>query len=160
MAKVQAAVDVHVPVPTAYDQWTQFEEFPRFMTGVEEVRQLDDTTLHWVAEVSGQRHEWVAEIVEQRPDEVIAWRSTERDGPIGRVTFQPIDSGTRVSIELTYEPEGIKESLGSFLGLDESQVEEDLDRFKELIESREVPTGAWRGRVESAQVVADDPSRS
>jgi uncharacterized membrane protein len=156
MADVEATIDVDVPVSTAYDQWTQFEEFPQFMDGVLEVRQLDDTTTSWVAEIGGDRREWQAEIVEQEPDRVIAWRGTGEHEPSGRVTFEPADAGTRVSVVMSYEPDGMKESVGSMLGFDSRQVESDLERFKELIESRQTPTGAWRGEVRSGDVIEDD----
>ena len=156
MATVEKSIDVQVPVSTAYDQWTQFEEFPRFMEGIVSVEQIDDGHLHWVAEVSGERKEWDAEIVEQKPDRVIAWRSTEGLFNSGRVAFEPTDTGTRVTVEMDYEPEGIKESAGAMLGFDEGQVEDDLERFKELVENREVPTGAWRGEIKGGQVVQDD----
>jgi len=156
MSRVEASIDVAVPVSTAYDQWTQFEEFSQFMEGVVDVRQIDDKRLHWVAEVNGERKEWDAEIVEQHPDRVIAWRSLDLDGPSGRVIFEPADEGTRVTVEMEWEPSGVKETIGAFLGLDEHRVEQDLERFKELVEDREVPTGAWRGTIESSRVVADD----
>jgi uncharacterized membrane protein len=156
MATVEKSIDVHVSVSAAYDQWTQFEQFPQFMEGIVSVRQIDDSHLHWVAEVGGQREEWDAEVVEQEPDRVIAWRSTNGLTNTGRVEFTPIDTGTRVTVEMEYEPEGIKESAGALLGFDEGQVEEDLERFKELVENREVPTGAWRGEVQGGQVVRDD----
>ena len=158
MATVDKTIDVDVPVSTAYDQWTQFEEFPRFMEGVVSVRQLDDSHLHWVAEFGGERHEWDAEIVEQQPDRVIAWRSTGGLTNSGRVEFEPIDDGTRVRVEMEYEPEGVKETVGAALGFDGGQVADDLERFKELVEGREVPTGAWRGEIESGDVVEDGPS--
>ena len=157
MATVEATIDVDVPVSVAYDQWTQFEEFPRFMTGVENVEQVDDKTLHWVAEIGGERHEWDAEIVEQHPDRVIAWRSLGPKGNRGRVTFAPIGDGrTRVDVQMEWDPEGMKEKLGSVLGFDEGQVKEDLERFEELVETRGTATGAWRGRIESGEVVEED----
>jgi uncharacterized membrane protein len=159
MATVEKSIDVQVPVPVAYGQWTQFEEFPQFMEGVEEVRQIDDTHVHWVAEIGGERHEWDAEIVEQEPDRVIAWRSTKGTPNAGRVEFEPTDEGTRISVEMEYEPAGVKERVGAFFGADEGQVEADLERFRDLIESREHPTDEWRGRVESGRVTDDDPMR-
>jgi uncharacterized membrane protein len=149
MATIEKSIDVRVPVSVAYDQWTQFEEFPKFMNGVVEVRQLDDTHLHWAAEIGGERREWDAEIVEQKPDRVIAWRSTGGVPNSGRVEFEPIADGTKVSVEMQYETEGAKEKIGSVLGFDEGQVEEDLERFREVVEERQVPTGAWRGTVDS-----------
>jgi uncharacterized membrane protein len=158
MATVEKSIDVHVPVSSAYDQWTQFEKFPEFMEGVVTVKQLDDSHLRWVAEVGGERREWDAEIVEQEADRVIAWRSTGGLVNNGRVAFEPIEKGTRVVVEMEYEPEGVKESVGAFLGFDEGQVEDDLERFKDLVENREVPTGAWRGEIRGGEVVEDDPA--
>jgi uncharacterized membrane protein len=149
MAQVTESVDVQVPLQTVYNQWTQFEEFPKFMEGVEEVRQLDDTHLHWVVEVSGNRQEWEAEITEQRPDERIAWKSTNGTTNAGVVTFHRLDdSTTRVTVQLEWEPEGIVEQTGARLGIDERRVRGDLERFKEMIESRGSETGAWRGEVQ------------
>jgi uncharacterized membrane protein len=155
MATINAAVEASVPVSVAYDQWTQFEEFPQFMEGVVEVRQLDDKTTHWVAEVGGEREEWDAEIVEQQPDRVIAWRSLGGVEHAGRVTFEPTDEGTRVSVQMEWEPSGMKESAGAAMGLDERRVEKDLERFRDLVETRGTPTGAWRGEIDSGRVVDD-----
>jgi uncharacterized membrane protein len=157
MATVEKTIDVNVPVSTAYDQWTQFEEFPRFMEGIVSVSQLDDGHVHWVAEVNGERQEWDAEIVEQEPDRVIAWRSTGGLRNSGRVEFLAIAEGTRVSVEMEYEPEGIKETVGAALGLDGGQVGDDLERFKDLVENRDLPTGSWRGEISDGDVVEDDP---
>ena len=156
MAAVEKSIDVHVPVSAAYDQWTQFEEFPRFMEGVVSVKQLDDSHVHWIAEIGGEQEEWDAEIVEQEPDRVIAWRSTSGLRNNGRVEFVPIEDGTRVTVEMEYEPEGLKESAGALLGVDDGQVESDLERFKELVENREVPTGGWRGEIQGGEVVEGD----
>jgi uncharacterized membrane protein len=148
MATVEKSIDVEVPVSTAYNQWTQFEEFPRFMEGVEEVRQLDDTHLHWCATVGGQRKEWDAEITEQTPDQRIAWTAREGDMNRGVVTFHRIDDvTTRVMLQMDYEPEGLVEGAGSALGFVSRRVEGDLGRFKEFIENRGLETGAWRGTV-------------
>ena len=157
MATVEQTIDVSVPVSAAYDQWTQFEEFPRFMEGIVSVRQLDDGHVRWVAEIDGEQQEWDAEIVEQEPDRVIAWRSTGGLHNSGRVEFMPIAEGTRVSVEMEYEPEGMKETVGAALGLDGGQVKNDLERFKELVENREIPTGSWRGEIRHGDVVEDDP---
>jgi uncharacterized membrane protein len=154
MSRIEQSIEVEVPVSTAYNQWTQFEEFPRFMEGVESVTQLDDTHLRWVAEVGGSRHEWDAEISEQRPDERVAWHATDGKSNAGVVTFHRLDDNrTKVMVQMDYEPEGIKESLGSALGADERRVKGDLKRFKELVEGRGVETGAWRGEVEQGQRV-------
>jgi uncharacterized membrane protein len=156
MATIEKSIDVRVPVSVAYGQWTQFEEFPQFMEGVEQVTQLDDSHMHWVAEIGGERREWDAEIVEQQPDRVIAWRSTDGTSNAGRVEFMPIDEGTRISVRMEHEPEGMKERVGSFLGADGGQVEDDLERFRELVEDRQMPTDEWRGTIESGSVVEDD----
>jgi uncharacterized membrane protein len=156
MATIEKLIDVDVPVATAYDQWTQFEDFPRFMDGVVSVRQLDDKRLHWVAEVGGQQEEWDAEIVEQEPDRLIAWRSTGGVANNGRVEFVPVNGGTRVHVFFEYEPEGMLEKAGAMLGFDEGKVEDDLERFKDLVEGREVPTGAWRGEIRGGEIVEGD----
>ena len=159
MATIEKTIDVQVPVSVAYDQWTQFEQFPQFMEGVVSVKQLDDKHMQWTAEVGGERHQWQAEIVEQQPDRLIAWRSVDGIPNSGRVEFEPIDEGTRVTVEMEYEPEGMKEKVGAMLGIDGGQVEEDLERFRDLVESRETPTGAWRGTIESGEIVDRDTIR-
>ena len=154
MASVVESIDVNVPLSVAYNQWTQFEDFPRFMEGVKSVSQLDDTHLRWAAEVSGKEHEWKAEITEQRPDERVAWKAIEGHGNSGVVTFHRLsDDETRVTVQLEHETEGMMETLGSALGADSRRVKGDLDRFKELIEGRGVESGAWRGEVEGGQRV-------
>jgi uncharacterized membrane protein len=150
MASVERSIDLDVPVRTAYNQWTQFETFPKFMENVEEVRQLDPTHLHWIAEFGGNRHEWDAVITEQLPDERIAWRNTDGKENAGVVTFHRIDDDkSRVMVQMDFLPEGIKEKLGDMIGVPERRVGGDLDRFKELIESRGGETGAWRGEVKN-----------
>ena len=148
MATITESVDVAVPVRVAYDQWTQFEEFPAFMEGVEQIRQIDDTHLHWVAEVGGKREEWDAEITEQHPDERVAWTAREGKGNAGVVTFHRLnDDETRVTVQMDWQPEGVMENVGAALGFDDRQVSKDLGRFKELIESRGAATGGWRGDI-------------
>ena len=152
METVKETIQVDVPVSTAYNQWTQFEEFPKFMDGVESVEQIDDTHLRWVAEVGGERREWQAEIVEQVPDEKLAWRAVDGDGPNGIVTFEPLgEEKTLITVEMSYEPEGLKETLGAKVGLDNRQVREDIERFKQVVEVLDRETGAWRGEVHSGQ---------
>ncbi len=152
---IEESIEVEVPLSTAYNQWTQFEEFPQFMEGVEEVKQLDDTLLRWAAKVGGKRQEWDATITEQRPDERVAWRSVDGKQNAGVVTFHRIgDSTTRVMLQLDYPPEGIAEQAGSALGLDRRRIRGDLERFKELIESRGVESGAWRGEVDAPETSA------
>ena len=149
MATVEESVEVEVPVRTAYDQWTQFEEFPRFMEGVESIKQSDDTHLHWVAEIAGVRREWDAEITEQTPDQRVAWRTTSGAENAGVVTFHHIADGrTRVMLQLDFEPEGLLETVGDKLGFVGRRAAGDLGRFKDFIESRGTETGAWRGEVE------------
>ena len=151
MANVVEHIDVGVPVSTAYNQWTQFEDFPHFMEGVKSVTQTDDTHLHWVAEVAGQDKEWDAEITEQHPDERVAWNSTSGAKNAGVVTFHRIDDETtRVTLQMDVDPEGLVENVGTALGFLERRVKGDLERFKEFIESRGTETGAWRGDVEAA----------
>jgi uncharacterized membrane protein len=150
MSTVTKAIDVNVPIRTAYDQWTQFEEFPRFMEGVKSVSQIDDTHLHWVADVAGQRKEWDAEISEQHPDERVAWTSTDGAQNAGVVTFHRIDDGTtRVTVQLDVEPDGPIENIGDWAGMLDRRVQGDLERFRDFIQGRGEPTGAWRGNVES-----------
>lgn len=149
MSRITEAVEVAVPVRTAYDQWTQFETFPSFMKGVKSVRQLDETTLEWVADVGGQEKRWNAKITEQEPDQRIAWTSTQGAHNAGVVTFHRIDDGvSRVTLQLDVDPEGPVENVGDALGLVKSQVKGDLERFKTFIEARGRETGAWRGKVE------------
>jgi uncharacterized membrane protein len=148
VANVQESIDINVPVRSAYNQWTQFEEFPRFMEGVEEVRQLDDTHVHWVAEIGGHREEWDAEITEQIPDERVAWRATGGKANAGAVTFHKLDDETtRVMLQMDWEPEGMAEKAGEMVGMDSRRIKGDLERFRELMETRGRETGAWRGEV-------------
>jgi uncharacterized membrane protein len=150
MARIEESIDVEVPVETAYNQWTQFEEFPTFMEGIESVRQTDDTHLHWVAEVGGQREEWEAEITEQHPDERVAWTTRSGKGNAGVVTFHRVgDRQTRIMVQMDWEPEGVTQQIGSTLGMDSRRVQGDLQRFKELIEARGGESGAWRGEVDN-----------
>jgi uncharacterized membrane protein len=149
MATIEQSIDVHAPIAATYNQWTQFEEFPRFMEGVDEVRQLDDRRLHWKASFGGSSHEWDAEITEQLPDERVAWRNTDGKENAGVVTVHKIDDDTtRVMVQMDWAPEGLKEKLGDALGAADRRVAKDLARFKELLESRGgQETGAWRGEV-------------
>jgi uncharacterized membrane protein len=158
MDTIEQDIDIAVPVDVAYAQWTQFEDFPRFMKNVKEVRQLDETRLAWTAEVAGTEHTWEAKIVEQEPNRRISWHATEGLQNRGTVTFEPMAGGssTRVHLELDYEPEGLKEKLGSTIGADSALVNADLERFRELVEERGAPTGEWEGRIESGHVTDSD----
>lgn len=149
MAQFEHAIEVNVPVRTAYNQWTQFEDFPYFMEGVKEVTQLDDKRLRWVAEIAGREEQWFAEISEQTPDKRVAWYSTSGATNAGVVTFHYLDPNTtRVMLQLEYEPEGLVENAGTLLGLVQRRIRGDLERFKKFIESRGDETGAWRGEIE------------
>jgi len=153
MASIEQSVEVNVPVRTAYNQWTQFEEFPRFMEGVEAVRQLDDKRLHWRANIGGKVKEWEADITEQRPDERIAWRSREGAPNAGVVTFHRLDDGrSKVMLQVDYQSEGVVENVGDAVGAVSARVKGDLQRFKQFIESRRMETGAWRGEIEQGQI--------
>lgn len=148
MANVTKSIDVDVPVTTAYDQWTQFEEFPRFMEGVEEIRQLGPTLTHWKVSIGGVEREFDAEITEQHPDERVAWVSTGETRHAGVVTFQRLgDAETRVTVQLEWTPDVLVEKAGDLLQLDDRRVQGDLERFKQFIEARGVETGAWRGDI-------------
>ncbi|MEA2549346.1 MAG: hypothetical protein QOE42_1944 [Chloroflexota bacterium] len=149
MSKIMEAVAVHEPVRTAYDQWTQFESNPKFMEGVKSVRQLDATTLEWVADVAGREKRWKAKITEQEPDQRIAWTSTEGAHNAGVVTFHRLDDATsRVALQLDVDPEGPVENVGDALGLVTRRVKGDMERFRDFIEARGTETGAWRGEVD------------
>jgi uncharacterized membrane protein len=153
MAKVQKSVEVDCPLSTVYNQWTQFEEFPRFMEGVKAVRQLDDKRLHWHAEIAGKDEQWESAIELQEPDRTIAWRSTAGAVNAGRVDFEPLGAErTRVHLTLEYEPQGATEKLGDLLGVVSRRVEGDLGRFKEFVEAHGRETGAWRGAVHGERV--------
>ena len=153
MSKIEESIDVNVPVRVAYDQWTQFEEFPRFMDGVESVEQIDDTNLHWVARIGGIRKEWDAEITQQEPDQRVAWKSTTGADNGGAVDFHRLDNQlTRITLTMDVEPEGIVENFGDAVGVPARIVSGDLERFKEYIEGRSEASGAWRGTVEQPDV--------
>jgi uncharacterized membrane protein len=153
VSKIIETIEVDVPVRVAYDQWTQFESFPKFMEGVERVVQVDDTTLEWTATIAGVVKNWRAEITEQRPDELVAWRSTDGARNDGAVAFEALGpTRTRLELTLDVEPEGLVEKAGDALGVVERRVRGDLDRFKAFIESRGQATGAWRGTVDDGQV--------
>ena len=152
MARIEETIEVNVPVRTAYNQWTQFEEFPRFMDGVERVEQKDDTHLHWVATIAGRRKEWDARITEQTPDRKVAWEATSGAENGGVVTFEPLDGErTRVMVRMDVEPDGVVETAGTAAGVPDRRVKGDLERFKEFIESRGHETGAWRGEVDGGR---------
>jgi uncharacterized membrane protein len=154
MPKIEDSIEVQVPVRQAYNQWTQFEEFPAFMEGIQSVQQLDDTHVHWVAEIRGESREWTTEIVEQQPDKKVAWKTIE--GQVkndGVVTFEQVAGRqTRVNVQMDVEGESTADNVaGDLLGVVKSQVHGDLQRFKQLIENRDEETGAWRGEVRDGE---------
>ncbi len=152
MERVEKTIEVDRPVRTVYNQWTQFEEFPHFMTGVQEVRQLDDTHLHWRAEIWGKEKEWDAEITEQEPDRRISWKSVSGAPNAGTVRFEPLsEERTRVRLVMAYEPEDTLENVGDALGIFTSNVESSIEQFKKYIESRSRESGGWRGEVHDSR---------
>lgn len=153
MATIEKSIEIEAPVSSVYNQWTRFEQFPQFMENVVEVRQLDDRRLHWVAEIGGKQEEWDAEIVEQVPDRVIAWHAIGGKENAGRVEFAEEGRGaTRVTLRMDYEPEGIMEKAGSMLGMDSMHVENDLERFKDMIENGDATGPGWRGEVHGDRI--------
>jgi uncharacterized membrane protein len=153
MERIEKVVEVNCPVRTVYNQWTQFEEFPKFMDGVKRVDQIDDTHVRWHASIWGKEKEWDAEITEQVPDEKIGWRSISGDAPnAGVVRFEPMGPDrTRVRLVMSYEPQGAVENIGDALGAMTSQVQRSVDNFKDYIEARGSEDGAWRGNVKDGQ---------
>jgi len=152
MEHVEKFVEVNCPVRTVYNQWTQFEEFPRFMAGVKEVRQIDDTHVHWRAEIWGKEKEWDAEITEQEPDKRISWKSVSGAGNAGTVRFEPLGADrTRVRLVMAYEPEGAVENIGDAVGIFSARVQNTVEDFKKFIESRGQETGGWRGAVDNSR---------
>jgi len=154
MSSVEKSVEVEAPIRAVYNQWTQFEEFPRFMEGVKEVRQLDDQHVHWRAEIAGKEVEWDAVIIEQLLERHIAWRSISGAKNTGTVSFEPVDANrTRVTLRMEYVPEGPAQKMADWVGLLGSRVEGDLKRFQKFIEARGVETGGWRGEIQAEEVV-------
>ena len=162
MQRIESAIEVEAPVRAVYNQWTQFEDFPRFMAGVTSVRQLDDTHLRWQATVGGKEIEWDAEIIDQTPDCRIVWRSTTGARHGGKVEFAALgETRTRVVVVMEYEPDGALESIGGALGVPALGVAADLERFRAFVESRGVETGEWRGEIHRREKTRDgDPARA
>ena len=152
ISTIDESIEVGVPVSTAYNQWTQFEEFPLFMEGVDDVQQRDDTRLHWVATIGGRTAEWDAKILEQHADKQISWISEDGKKTRGTVSFEPIgESKTLIRLSMSYKAEGPVEQLGSAAGLDAKRVHGDLERFKSLIEGRGTESGEWRGEIDAGK---------
>ncbi len=146
----QHSIDVDVPVRVAYNQWTQFEEFPRFMDGVSSITQLEDDRLHWIVDIAGVTREFDTTITEQIPDERVAWATTSGPSHAGVVTFHRLDENTtRVTLQMDFEPEGFLETVGDKLGFVSGRLAGDLKNFKSFIEDRGQPSGAWRGTIEN-----------
>jgi len=160
MSTIEQSIDVAVPVRAAYNQWTQFEYFPRFMQDVEEVRQIDDTHLHWRANIAGAPVEWDAEITTQIPDRRISWRSTSGPPNSGAVSFDRVtDNRTRITLRMSYRAPGLVEKIGDALGVVRLELSGNLHRFADFIQSRQRETGAWRGTVEGGSTSSDDSAR-
>jgi uncharacterized membrane protein len=148
LSTITESVDVQVPVSTAYNQWTQFETFPAFMEGVEDVHQVDNTHMHWVTNIGGVTREFDATITEQHPDERVAWKSDSGPTHAGVITFHRLnDDTTRVTAQMDLDPEGFAEKAADKLGVLNRRVKGDMQRFKDFIEHRGHETGAWRGDV-------------
>jgi uncharacterized membrane protein len=159
MSRFEHTVTVDVPVSEVYNQWTQFESFPSFMEGVEQVIQRDDKTLDWTASIAGQKRSWTAEITDQTPDTRIAWKSTSGADNAGAVLFESLDGArTKVILRMDVDPEGFIENVGDKIGAVDRRVKGDLERFKAFIERRDTSTGAWRGEIHGDEV--RDPAMS
>ncbi len=157
MKDFESSIEVNVPVREVYNQWTQFEQFPDFMQSVKKVEQTDDTHLHWIASVGGRYTEWDAEIVEQSPDRAIQWQATEGAANAGAVVFDQLSPDkTKVTLKLSFEPDGLIETAGAALGVVQAEIEKDLASFKEQIENKQSSTGAWRGEVHHGQAETPD----
>src|SRR5689334_2704428 len=118
MTTVERSIEVGAPLRAVYNQWRRFEDFPRFMEGVREVRRTDDTHLHWHAQVAGKDKRWEARITEQVPDQRIAWQSVSGTESSAAIELEPLgENRTRVSVTIGYGPEGVLESVGDVLGL-------------------------------------------
>ena len=156
MESTTKSITVNAPLRTVYNQWTQFEDFPRFMQGIQSVQQIDDTTLRWTADIAGKDATWTAKITEQVPDQLVAWQSTSGRTNNGRVQFSSNAADqTTITVRMEYEPEGVIENVGDALGMVERRIEGDLERFKDFIESRGRETGAWRGEVHAGRETSD-----
>lgn len=155
MTTVRAEVDVDAPVDKVYNQWTQFKSFPEYLGAVKSVEQIDDVRTLWNVSIAGREHSFYADIVEQVPDRQIAWQSTDGKFHAGRVEFVPDGQHTHVTLEMEWEPEGLLETAGAAIGIDDAQVKKDLQRFKDFIEHRGSETGGWRGEIHGGQ---EDPT--
>jgi uncharacterized membrane protein len=154
MERIETTIDVDCPIRAVYDQWTQFEEFPRFMSFVKQVRQLDDTHVEWRAELWGKYKEWKAEITEQEPDKRISWRSISGARSAGTVRFEALGpQRTRVRLVMAYAPDGLIEDIGDATGLFGERLEHAMQEFKRFMERRGTETGAWRGEIHHGRVM-------
>ncbi len=159
MKTITKSIEVGVPLATAYDQWTQFEEFPRFMEGVESIEQVSDRQTHWVTRIGGVKREFDAEIVVQKPEHGVSWHATTGTQHSGKVTFAAVSPDrTAVTLTMQWDPQGFLESAGDALGIVDRRVEGDLQRFKTFIEERGTATGAWRGEINDASAPDQGPA--
>jgi uncharacterized membrane protein len=158
VSTVQKSIEVDQPLAKVYNQWTQFEDFPAFMEGVEEVQQIDDKTLRWKVDVAGVDRSFDTEIIEQEPDHRISWRTEDGEDHTGAVTFDDLGGATRVNVVMSYRPENWVEKVGDAMNIIDRRVGKDLERFKELIEDETLETGAWRGRIHHRRVEEGDPA--
>src|SRR3954463_8540141 len=155
---IQQAGDVAAPLETVYDQFTQFEDFPKFMHRVQRVEQRDETTVVFHEKVWGIKRMWEAEIIEQAPDERIVWRTTSGMQHVGVVTFHQLsDRLTRIELNIDIDPEGALEKIARGARFAKRAARADLKRFKAFVEMRDEETGAWRGVIEDGDV-AEEPS--
>jgi uncharacterized membrane protein len=154
MSTIEKSIEVNVPAATAYNQWTQFEDFPHFMEGVEQVRQIGEKHLHWRVNIGGKKKEFETEITEQIPDKRIAWHTRGGTENAGVVTFHRLNERvSRIMVQMEYDPQGFIEKAGDLMGVASRRVQGDLERFKEYVEARGTESGAWRGTIpESAEV--------
>jgi uncharacterized membrane protein len=138
MKTIVKGIEVDSPVHRVFNQWTRFEEFPRFMQGVKKVILLDDQRLQWETEFTGTTKEWYATITDLTPDRRIAWESEDGEYVAGIVTFEPIEtSRTRLNLKLFYDSKGSRRAEDKFLSSAGDRVEEDLQRFRKFIEDQE-----------------------
>jgi uncharacterized membrane protein len=158
---VQQSVDVAVPLETAYNQWTQFEEWPNFMHRVTRVTQEDDDcSVSFATKIWGRTREFVADIETQRPDERIKWSVNQGITHTGVVTFHELAPRlTRIELNIDVDPGSLIEKFARGARHIKRAVRADLHRYKAFVEMQEVETGAWRGVIEDGELVEEhDPS--
>ncbi|GAA2531717.1 MULTISPECIES: SRPBCC family protein [Streptomyces] len=153
MSTIEESIDIDVPVHVAYNQWTQFKTFPRFMDGVKRVDQIQAVMTHWVTRFGPRRYEYDAEIVEQIPDRLVRWHVLDEPRHTGTATFEERDAGhCRVTLRVDLRSRGIVEQTATTLGLARRVVRTALTSFKEFTEGQGRETGAWRGEISKGHV--------